>query len=63
MRLSSSDEVIRLATQVILNVIEAYAAPDRTFDELRENLESAVSRDPLREFSEACRLELRRLRG
>ena len=63
MRLSSSDEVIRVAQQVIFNVMEAYAAPDKSFDELRQNAESAVSRDPLRKFSEACREELRALRG
>jgi len=63
MRLSSSDEVIRLAHQVVLHVMEAYAAPDKTFDELRQNVESAPDRDPLREFSEACREELRALSG
>jgi hypothetical protein len=63
MRLSSSDEVIRLAQQVIHHVMEAYAAPDKTFDDLRQDVESAVGRDPLRKFSEACRGELRALRG
>jgi hypothetical protein len=63
MRLTSSDEVIRLAHQVVLNVMEAYAAPDKTFDDLRQDVESAVGRDPLRKFSEACREELRALRG
>jgi hypothetical protein len=62
MRLSSSDEVIHLAEQVIRYVIDAYAAPDRTFEELRRSMESEVYRDPLRRFSEACRLELRALR-
>ncbi len=63
MRLSSSDEVIRLAQQVVRHVIEAYAAPDRTFDELRERIETEASGDPLKNFSEACRLELSVLRG
>jgi hypothetical protein len=62
MRLSSSGEVVRHAEQVTRYVIEAYAAPDRTFDELRQNIESAVGRDPLRDFSEACRVELDTLR-
>jgi hypothetical protein len=44
-------------------VIDAYAAPDKTFDELRQSIEGEASRDPLRNFSEACRLELRALRG
>src|SRR5258706_11506158 len=51
MRLSSSGEVVRHAEQV-----------NRTFDELRQNIESAVGRDPLRDFSEACRVELDTLR-
>jgi hypothetical protein len=43
--------------------MEAYAAPDRTFDELRQNVQGEVGRDSLREFSEACREELRALRS
>ena len=34
MRMSSSPKVIQLAEQVVRRVFEAYAAPDRTFDEL-----------------------------
>jgi hypothetical protein len=63
MRLSSSDEVARLAHQVILHVLEAYAAPDKSFDELRQRVQSEAGHDPLRNFSEACREELRALRG
>jgi hypothetical protein len=63
MRLSSSDEVIRLAGQVVLHVADAYAAPDRTFDELRQSVATEAGRDPLRNFSEACRHELRSLAG
>jgi hypothetical protein len=63
MRLSSSDEVIRIAQQVIREVIEAYAIPDQSFDELRERAGSEPGIDPLRDFSEACRVELRALRG
>jgi hypothetical protein len=63
MRLTSSDEVIRIAEQVIRQVIEAYATPDLTFDELRQRAGSEEGIDPLREFSEACRMELRAMRG
>jgi hypothetical protein len=63
MHLSSSDEVVHLAHKVILHVLEAYAAPDKTFDELRQRVESAAGHDPLRNFSEACREELRALHG
>jgi hypothetical protein len=58
MRLTSSDEVRRLAEKVVLHVIEAYAAPDRSFDELRRHLDRVTGSDPLKDFSEACRHEL-----
>lgn len=64
MRLTSSDEVIRVADQVIRLVIQAYAAPDKTFDELRQHIAADDEQwDPLRRFAEACRTELRALRG
>jgi hypothetical protein len=62
MRLTSSTEVIRRAEQVIRGVIEAYAAPDRTFGEFQDSIEIQIERDPLREFSDACRADLRALR-
>jgi hypothetical protein len=64
MRLTSSDEVIRVADQVTRLVIQAYAAPDKTFDELRAHIAAEAAQwDPLREFAEACRVELLSLRG
>ena len=63
MRLSSSDEVIRIAQRVALFVVEAYAAPAKSFDEFREHTRSEDNRDPLKEFSDACRIELRALRS
>jgi hypothetical protein len=61
MRLTSSIEVIRVAEQVVREVIEAYADADKTFDEVRERLRSDDWGDPLRDFAEACRTELRAL--
>lgn len=61
MRLWSSDEVIRKAEHVIHHVIDTYASPDRTFEELRQNVDRAVSNDPIKSFSEACRRELEAL--
>ncbi len=61
MRLWSSSKVIRKAELVILHVIDAYASPDRTFDELRQNMDAAISNDLIKAFSEACRLELQAL--
>jgi hypothetical protein len=63
MRLTSSDDVIRVAQQVLRSVIEAYATPDQTFEELRDLAGTEEGIDPLREFSEACRIELRALRS
>jgi hypothetical protein len=63
MRLTSSSEVIRVAEQVVRFVVEAYAAPDKSFDELREHVKSEDEGDPLREFGEVCRVELRALRA
>ena len=62
MRLTSSGEVIRVAEQVVRLVIQDYAAPEKTFDEFRHRVGSEDWGDPLREFSEACRVELRALR-
>jgi hypothetical protein len=63
MRLMSSTEVSRVAEQVVRQVIEAYADPNKTFDEVRERLRSDDWGDPLSDFAEACRSELRALRG
>jgi len=63
MRLTSSDDVIRVAQQVLRSVIEAYATPDQTFEELRDLAGTEEGIDPLRDFSAACRAELRALRG
>ena len=62
-RLTSSTEVIAAAEDVIQQVIEAYAAPDLTFDDLRRSLRGGEFRDPLRAFSEACRAELQAVRA
>jgi hypothetical protein len=63
MRLTSSSEIIRVAEQVARFVIEAYAEGNKTFDELRELVQKEAEFDPLRDFAEACRTELRALRG
>jgi hypothetical protein len=55
--------VIAAAEEVIQQVIEAYAAPDLTFDDLRRSLRGGEFRDPLRAFSQACRVELQAVRA
>jgi hypothetical protein len=63
MRLTSSTEVIRVAEQVVHQVLEAYAEANKSFDELRELVRKEDEFDPLRDFAEACRTELHALRG
>ena len=62
MRLTSSTEVIRVAEQVVSQVLDAYAEANKSFDELRELVRKEDEFDPLRDFAEACRTELRALR-
>ena len=65
MRLTSSDSVILAAERVMFNILEAYAQPDKSFDDLRRSIRGDQLRDQfpktLREFSEACKNELRAL--
>ena len=58
MRLTSSSAVVGAAERVMHNVLDAYAEPDKNFDELRQTIRSNDRRDWLNEFSEACRKEL-----
>jgi hypothetical protein len=62
MRLTSSAEVIAAADEVIRQIVESYAAPGKSFDDLRHSLSGGEFRDPLRKFSEVCRAELDTLR-
>ena len=63
MRLTSSTEIIAAAEEVMRQVIDAYAAPDLTFEDLRRSLRGGEFRDPLRAFSEVCRAELQSVRA
>ena len=44
MRLTSSDAVIVAAEQVMLNILEAYAQPDKSFDDRAKYTRRSVSR-------------------
>ena len=59
--LTSSAEVFAAADQTVRRISEQYFACNLTIAELRD-LARSPSADPLREFSEACRSELRSLR-
>jgi hypothetical protein len=58
MELLSSPKIVKMAQGIGHAIIEAYRGPKRTFDEIEGLLTSDAVR-PLREFSQACRDELR----
>ncbi len=60
MRVLSSPAVISKAEAVVRMIVETYLAPNRTSPELQELLNSHAI-DPLRAFSEECRIELQAL--
>ena len=58
MRILSSPRIVENADRVVRMIIETYLAPNKTFRDLQEILDNEAM-DPLREFSNACREELR----
>jgi hypothetical protein len=52
--------VVEKAEAVVRTIVEPYFAPNKTFPELRELMDSHAI-EPLRAFSEICRAELRAL--
>jgi hypothetical protein len=58
MRVQSSPRIVENADKVVRVIIETYLAPNKTFHDLEEILDHD-GMDPLREFSNACREELR----
>ncbi|HUI19566.1 MAG TPA: hypothetical protein VLZ74_00780 [Methylocella sp.] len=61
MRVLSSPRVIQAAENILRKIADTYAAPKKTFPELREMLHQDAFVDPLREFSEVCRAEFEAL--
>jgi len=59
MRVLSSPQIIEHADGVVRVIIETYLAPNKTFRDVSEILDNDAM-NPLREFSNACREELRR---
>jgi hypothetical protein len=59
-RLTSCDAVLRAAEKAIEEIIARYRAPNLPIEKLRD-MPLAALHDPLKEFSEACRHELRLL--
>lgn len=60
MRLIAPSEVIEKAEHVLDAIVQAYLGPNHTLHELRQVAQSG-GMDPLRHFSEECRIELKRL--
>jgi hypothetical protein len=65
-RLSSSDTVVAAADEAIQRILKQYFDPNMTPEELRDFaltvMKDPVKReDPLKRFSEACRVELREM--
>jgi hypothetical protein len=58
MRVVSTPGIVANAEKVVRVIVETYLAPNRTFRDVQEFLEHDHM-DPLREFSHACREELR----
>jgi len=59
MRLLSSPRVVACADKVMRATMETYFAPNKTIRELDELVRSGTDIDPLKDFSEAARDELR----
>jgi hypothetical protein len=57
MRLSSSTDVLASAERVIQHIISTYSEPNLTPEEIQSR--AAKHEDPLREFSDICRAELK----
>jgi hypothetical protein len=58
MRVLSAPRIVETADRVVRVIIETYLAPNKTFRDVVEILDNEAM-NPLREFSHACREELR----
>jgi len=61
-RLCSSDSVLREAEQALVAITEQYFGPNLSLDQVREIIRDGGKVDPLRDFAEACRAELKSVR-
>ena len=60
MRVLSSPHVVESADSVVRTIIQTYLGPNKTFSDIQEIVDNEAM-NPLREFSAACREELRGL--
>jgi hypothetical protein len=61
-RLSASDDVLAEAERLLTRITEQYFSSNLTVEEIRQ-LARSEDTDPLRPFGEACRVELKSMRG
>jgi hypothetical protein len=61
-RLSASDEVLAEAERLLTRITEQYFSSNLNVEEIRQ-LARSDDVDPLRPFGEACRVELKSMRG
>ena len=61
MRVMSSAAVIEKAEAVVRVSMDTYSAPNKTFPEFRQLMNSHLLGEPLRAFSEECRAELSKI--
>jgi hypothetical protein len=57
MRVVSNPGIAERADKVVRIIVDTYALPNKSFQEVRAMMESGAL-DPLRDFSEACHEEL-----
>jgi hypothetical protein len=60
MRVVSSTRIVEDADKVVRLIVNNYLAPNKTFPELRDMVNSGGT-DPLKDFSESCREEFQKL--
>jgi hypothetical protein len=60
-RLCASDAVLAEAERILATIMEQYFSPNLSIEEMRALVRRSA--DPLRSFGEACRLELKSMRG
>jgi len=61
-RLCASDAVLAEAERILARITEQYSSPNLSVEEIRK-LVQARGPDPLKSFGEACRIELKSIRG
>ena len=63
-RLCASDAVLAEAERILATITEQYFSPNLSVDEIRALVRPGkADADPLRSFGEACRVELKSMRG